>query len=417
MSVYISPACMYIKYGERERIWGTNNKTKTIKERVFIMKIDAEFKSLIPPLTFEEKKMLEESILKEGCRDAIVVWNDTIIDGHNRYEICKKHRIPFETVNREFESRNEVIEWIIKNQFGRRNLPLHERARLALRLKSVIAEKAKSNKQEAANKMNLIVGNNVSAEICENVLPIDTREEIAKAAGVSHDTIAKVEKIEEAAPDPIVQASRKGDISVNAAYQVTKMMQEEQEEIASRIQSGENAKSVVLEVQKRPHVANNSGNNEWYTPAEYIEAARKAMGSIDTDPASNDIANKVVKAEKYYTIETDGLAHDWHGNVWMNPPYSSDLITKFIEKLKEQRGNYEQAIILVNNATETQWFYEIVKIASAVCFPKSRVKFYMPDGKTGAPLQGQAVLYVGNNPEKFISAFGGIGWTARITEV
>ena len=381
------------------------------------MKIDVEFQSLIPPLTFEEKKMLEESILKEGCRDAIVLWGDTIIDGHNRYEICTKHGIRFETVSREFESRNEVIEWIIKNQFGRRNLPLHERARLALRLKSVIAEKAKSNKQEAANKMNLIVGNNVSAEICENVLPIDTREEIAKAAGVSHDTIAKVEKIEEAAPAPVVQASRKGDISVNAAYQVTKMMQEEQEEIASRIQSGENAKSVVLEVQKRPHVANNSGNNEWYTPSEYIEAARKAMGSIDTDPASNDIANKVVKAEKYYTIETDGLSHDWHGNVWMNPPYSSDLITKFIEKLKEQRGNYEQAIILVNNATETQWFYEIVKIASAVCFPKSRVKFYMPDGKTGAPLQGQAVLYVGDNTEKFISAFGGIGWTAKITEV
>ena len=380
------------------------------------MKIDVEFQSLIPPLTYEEKKMLEESILSEGCRDAIVVWNDTIIDGHNRYEICTKHGIPFETVNREFESRNEVIEWIIKNQFGRRNLPMHERARLALRLKSVIAEKAKSNKQEAANKMNLIVGNNVSAEICENVLPIDTREEIAKAAGVSHDTIAKVEKIEEAAPAPVVQASRKGDISVNAAYQVTKMMQEEQEEIASRIQSGENAKSVVLEVQKRPHVANNSGNNEWYTPAEYIEAARKAMGSIDTDPASNDIANKIVKAEKYYTIETNGLEHDWTGNVWMNPPYSSDLISKFVEKLKEQRANYNQAIILVNNATETQWFYEIVKIASAVCFPKSRVKFYMPDGKTGAPLQGQAVLYVGNNTEKFISAFGGIGWTAKITE-
>ena len=380
------------------------------------MKIDVEFQSLIPPLTYEEKRMLEESILSEGCRDAIVVWNDTIIDGHNRYEICKKHGIPFETVSREFEDRNDVIEWIIKNQFGRRNLPMHERARLALRLKSVIAEKAKSNKQEAANKMNLIVGNNVSAEICKNVLPIDTREEIAKAAGVSHDTIAKVEKIEEAAPAPVVQASRKGDISVNAAYQVTKMMQEEQEEIASRIQSGENAKSVVLEVQKRPHVANNSGNNEWYTPAEYIEAARKAMGSIDTDPASNDIANKVVKAEKYYTIETNGLAHDWTGNVWMNPPYSSDLISKFVEKLKEQRANYNQAIILVNNATETQWFYEIVKIASAVCFPKSRVKFYMPDGKTGAPLQGQALIYVGDNYEKFISAFGGIGWTAKITE-
>lgn len=377
------------------------------------MKIDAEFQSLIPPLTYEEKKMLEESILSEGCRDAIVVWNDTIIDGHNRYEICTKHGIPFETVSREFEDRNDVIEWIIKNQFGRRNLPMHERARLALRLKPVIAEKAREKQHSGINQYTHSLPQNSA----KPSIPIETRDEIAKAAGVSHDTIAKVEKIEEAAPAPVVQASRKGDISVNAAYQVTKMMQEEQEEIASRIQSGENAKSVVLEVQKRPHVANNSGNNEWYTPAEYIEAARNAMGSIDTDPASNDIANKIVKAEKYYTIETNGLAHDWTGNVWMNPPYSSDLISKFVEKLKEQRVNYNQAIILVNNATETQWFYEIVKIASAVCFPKSRVKFYMPDGKTGAPLQGQAVLYVGNNTEKFISAFVGIGWTAKITEV
>ena len=377
------------------------------------MKIDVEFQSLIPPLTYEEKKMLEESILSEGCRDAIVVWNDTIIDGHNRYEICKKHGIPFETVSREFEDRNDVIEWIIKNQFGRRNLPMHERARLALRLKPVIAEKAREKQHSGINQYTHSLPQNSA----KPSIPIETRDEIAKAAGVSHDTIAKVEKIEEAAPAPVVQASRKGDISVNAAYQVTKMMQEEQEEIASRIQSGENAKSVVLEVQKRPHVANNSGNNEWYTPAEYIEAARKAMGSIDTDPASNDIANNIVKAEKYYTIETNGLAHDWTGNVWMNPPYSSDLISKFVEKLKEQRANYNQAIILVNNATETQWFYEIVKIASAVCFPKSRVKFYMPDGKTGAPLQGQAVLYVGDNYEKFISAFGGIGWTAKITEV
>lgn len=377
------------------------------------MKIDVEFQSLIPPLTYEEKKMLEESILSEGCRDAIVVWNDTIIDGHNRYEICTKHNIPFETVNRDFDSRNDAIEWIIKNQFGRRNLPMHERARLALRLKPVITEKAREKQHSGINQYTHSLPQNSA----EPSIPIETRDEIAKAAGVSHDTIAKVEKIEEAAPAPVVQASRKGDISVNAAYQVTKMMQEEQEEIAKRIQSGENAKSVVLEVQKRPHVANNSGNNEWYTPAEYIEAARKAMGSIDTDPASNDIANKVVKAEKYYTIETNGLAHDWTGNVWMNPPYSSDLISKFVEKLKEQRANYNQAIILVNNATETQWFYEIVKIASAVCFPKSRVKFYMPDGKTGAPLQGQAVLYVGDNYEKFISAFGGIGWTAKITEV
>ena len=375
------------------------------------MKIDSEFQGLIPPLTEEERKGLEESLLKEGCRDALVLWGDTLIDGHNRYEICKMYNIPFETVQREFCNRQAAIEWIILNQFGRRNLPIHERARLALRLKPAISERAKENERKGAE-----ITNTGSQKSVNPINKVDTQKKLAKIAGVSHDTIAKVEKIENEAPAPVISASRRNDISVNTAYQVTKMKPEEQHEIAERIEQGEKPKEVITEVKNRPHVANNSGNNEWYTPAEYIEAARDAMGSIDTDPASNDIANKIVKAEKYYTIETNGLAHDWTGNVWMNPPYSSDLISKFVEKLKEQRVNYNQAIILVNNATETQWFYEIVKIASAVCFPKSRVKFYMPDGKTGAPLQGQAVLYVGNNPEKFISAFGGIGWTARITE-
>ena len=162
------------------------------------------------------------------------------------------------------------------------------------------------------------------------------------------------------------------------------------------------------------HVANNSGNNEWYTPAEIIEAARKAMGSIDTDPASNDIAQKVVKSESYYTIETNGLDKTWTGNVWLNPPYSGDLIGRFIDKLCYERCNYEQAIVLVNNATETEWFNKIIGIASAVCFLKSRVKFWMPDGKTGAPLQGQALLYIGNNTQHFFTSFSCKGWCASV---
>ena len=109
-----------------------------------MIKIDEEFRSLIPPLTAEEYKGLEESIVREGCRDPLVLWGDTLIDGHNRWEICAKHGgIPFQTVQREFESREEAIRWIIMNQFSRRNLPAYERARLALRLKPILAEQAK----------------------------------------------------------------------------------------------------------------------------------------------------------------------------------------------------------------------------------------------------------------------------------
>lgn len=374
--------------------------------------IDKEFQSLIPALTIDEYRGLEESILSEGCRDALVLWGDTLIDGHNRYSICKKHDIPFKTIQREFADRNTAIEWIILNQFGRRNLPAHERARLALRLKPMIAERAKANQGERT-------------DICQKSdrSSVDTKQELAKVAGVSHDTIAKVERIEEDAPAPVVQASRKGEISVNAAYQVTKLEPEQQQEIAQRIEHIEEEpketqtpKAIVQEVIKRPHVANNSGNNEWYTPAEIIEAARSAMGSIDVDPASNDIAQKVVKAGAYYTAETNGLDKTWTGNVWTNPPYASDLIGKFIDKLIAERQNYRQAIVLVNNATETEWFNKIISISSAVCFPKSRVKFYMPDGKTGAPLQGQAVLYIGENKDKFYSAFACMGWCADVVQ-
>jgi phage N-6-adenine-methyltransferase len=253
---------------------------------------------------------------------------------------------------------------------------------------------------------------------------VDTREELAKAAKVSHDTIAKVEKIKESAPLPVVQAARQNEISINSAYQVTKLEPEEQQEIAERIQNIKSEpketntpKAIVQEVLKRPHVSFNSGNNEWYTPAEFIEAAVKVMGKIDLDPASNEIANKVVQATTFYTSETNGLAHEWSGNIWLNPPYSSDLIGKFADKVISEYGNYSQMIILVNNATETEWFCKLVSKASAVVFPKSRVKFYMPDGRTGAPLQGQAVLYIGSSPEKFLDCFKKFGWGAFLNGI
>lgn len=166
--------------------------------------IDTEFKNLIPPLTAEEYAGLETSLIQEGCRDALIVWGDILIDGHNRFEICTRHNIPFETTELFFESRNDVIEWIIKNQFGRRNLPAYERARLALRLKPVIAEKAKENQRGGQGGV-LLSQKSVEAKT------IDTQKELARAAGVSHDTIAKVEKIEAKAAPEVKEQLRAGE--------------------------------------------------------------------------------------------------------------------------------------------------------------------------------------------------------------
>ena len=165
---------------------------------------------------------------------------------------------------------------------------------------------------------------------------------------------------------------------------------------------------------KKPHISYNSKNNEWYTPAKYIEAVTRVMGVIDLDPASNEIANKTVQAGTYYSIDNDGLSKEWRGRVFMNPPYSRDLLPKFVDKLiyHLKSGDVQEAIILVNNATETNWFNSLIGIASAIIFPSSRVKYYMPDGKTGTPLQGQAFIYIGRQKELFFQEFSKFGWCA-----
>jgi len=124
----------------------------------------------------------------------------------------------------------------------------------------------------------------------------------------------------------------------------------------------------------------------------------------------------VVKATLYFTAEDDGLKQPWAGRVWMNPPYSQPLIQQFCEKLVGEftAGRTLEAIVLVNNATETGWFNTLVEAASAVVFPKGRVKFWGPDGQGGAPLQGQAVLYFGRHPAKFMTEFHGFGWGAYL---
>ncbi len=149
-----------------------------------------------------------------------------------------------------------------------------------------------------------------------------------------------------------------------------------------------------------------TGENEWFTPAQYIEAARLVLEEIDLDPASNEIAQRTIKAAKFFTIKDDGLKQPWAGRVWLNPPYSQPQIGEFVGKLVGEYASRSvtAAILLTHNYTDTAWFHTAERPAALVCFTRGRIKFVDSDGLECAPTQGQAFFYFGDAAEKFRSA-------------
>jgi ParB family chromosome partitioning protein len=156
-------------------------------------------------------------------------------------------------------------------------------------------------------------------------------------------------------------------------------------------------------VQSVPHVAHNGGEQEWYTPPAIIAVARQVLGTIDLDPASTPSANAWIQATRFFTVAENGLHQRWQGKVWLNPPYTAGVVDQFLRKLGYHldTGDVPEALVLVNNATETQWFVTLASRASAVCFLVGRVHYLSPRGERSSPLQGQALLYCGPHPECF----------------
>ena len=153
-----------------------------------------------------------------------------------------------------------------------------------------------------------------------------------------------------------------------------------------------------------------TGDQESYTPETYIEAARSVMGSIDCDPASNEIAQKIVQAKVYFTPENDGLSQPWLGNIFLNPPYSHPDVANFVNKLIDELIDGQQAILLTNNNTDTAFFHKAACKASALCFTKGRISFYKADGETKtSPTNGQVFFYFGNNKKHFVDIFSEFG--------
>lgn len=191
--------------------------------------IDPEFKALIPPLSADERELLEASIIAEGCRDAIVVWQgqNVILDGHNRYDICTAHGIAFRTIELALDTRADVKVWMLRNQLARRNLPEPARVKLVLELKPALAEQAEERK-----RANLKQGDAIPD--VPNLAHRDngrTRDKLAEEAGVSKSKFSHAEYVLTKAPAFIRSAYEAQEVAASAGYELAKLLDKAPEDV------------------------------------------------------------------------------------------------------------------------------------------------------------------------------------------
>jgi len=182
------------------------------------------------------------------------------------------------------------------------------------------------------------------------------------------------------------------------------------------VATGQKTMADALRERQQPHrLISQSNSNEWYTPVKYIEAAKRVMGGIDCDPASNEVAQKWIQAEKYHTPETDGLVNAWAGRVWLNPPWgrlTSDFIARLVEEMDE--GRVVEAIVLVNaHSTDAKWFTPLWD--GLLCFTNHRIDYHSETPQDAGSTHGSVFVYFGPNEAQFIEQFS--QWGAIVKRV
>lgn len=234
--------------------------------------VNEELKAYIDPLTPDEHDALERSLLAEGCRDALVLWGDVLVDGHNRYGICRKHGLPFNTVQAtQFKNMDDVHLWMIDQHLGRRSVSDFQRGVLALRKREIIAERraaaaAAVNAAKAAQpaseeapwegETDPVVAQALASVAKVPDEALDTREALARAARLSAGQVKMIETIQEKAAPEVVAAVKAGELSLNAAAVVATLPEEEQQAVAAEgADALKQAAKRVRDAKKKPKAA------------------------------------------------------------------------------------------------------------------------------------------------------------------
>ena len=311
---------------------------------------------VMPELSETDFEALKADIAERGVMVPVEYDEDgNILDGHHRVKACQELGEDWPSLTRKGFSEEEKRTHARRINIARRHL----------------------NQEQ---KRELILGQLIDT-------PEQSNRQIARGLGVSDNTVRVVRE--------------EGEATAQIA-QLNKTIGADGKKRRKPIRT-----TYKESHAKKAHVSNNSGNNEWYTPAYIIEAAREVLGQIELDPATSDIANITVRASEFYTEADDALSLDWPpSKIWMNPPYARGMVEAFAAKLVDAVNGGAEAIALVNNASETGWFQSLAERCSSVCFHRGRVRYSTPDGdSSGTPLQGQAIFYFGPETRKFVEQF------------
>jgi hypothetical protein len=251
--------------------------------------VNEELKAYIDPLSADEHEALERSILAEGCRDALVLWGDLLVDGHNRHGICVKHGLPFETVQAtHFQNMDDVHLWMIDQHLGRRSVSDFQRGVLALRKREIVAARRAKAAESAPAPADEAAG-----DTPPDNQAMATREALARVARLSSTQVKQIETIQQKATPEVVAAVKAGDISINAAAAVAQLPAEEQ--VAAAAAGKDELKQAakrVREAKKKPR-AESAGDG---APAEERVDVAALQQRVETLEQENGMLRQQIKA-------------------------------------------------------------------------------------------------------------------------
>jgi phage N-6-adenine-methyltransferase len=339
--------------------------------------------NIFPLLEGGELAKLADDIAANGQRERIWLHRDgRIVDGRNRWLACRRLGVACKA--RTYEGDDDtLVRFVVSLNLHRRHLSESQRAMAAARI---------ANLGHGQKKADAPIG--------------VSQPEAADMLNVGHRSAQRAKTVQDHGAPELVAAVDRGEVKVGAAAAVAALPPVVQVEIVA--EGTEAARKIRAKEGARNQY---TGDNEWHTPGEWVERVRAVLGDIDLDPASNDVAQETVKADRYFTAETNGLVQPWAGRVFLNPPYAAEWMDKFVDKLLEehQAGNVSEAILLVHNFTDTGWWHAAAGRAAAIFFTRARIRFLKPDGTGAGPTNGSTFFYFGDRPDRFAAVFGEIG--------